>query len=506
MKVGLGKKMSIALIAFIAPLMANAQSEQQAPPLSIDLEKAIEIALNENPTVKIADLEIQKKKYAKKSAQSSLYPQIDLVGQYSRAIKKQVMYMGGDEDSGGGMASMFDGIFDPIIGGTGLTLSQLHPGFNPEQLADNIKTVQDNMPPKDSGDGGIEVGRDNTWTGGLNLNWPIVVPTLWKSLEISSLDVELAVESARSSKINMINSIRKSYYGILLAKDAYNVLQQSYDNAQLNYENIKYKFDQGIVSEFDLIRADVNLKNIKPNLIQAQNAYNLATLSLKALMGIDIDQEISVSGSLVDYEEGLYQEIMAVDTTLTFNSDLKQFDIQTEQLEKSLSLYKAQYLPTIAVAGNYTYMSMNNNFKFGDYKWNPYSNVSISISIPIFDGLKKRNDIKQTKVSLEQMKWQREDIVRNLRLAVNNNVNNMTNYVEQIFSTKDVVAQAQKGYEISQKLYDTGMGTLLELNDAQLGLTQASLAFTQAIYNYLASKADLDKTLGIDPDFINENK
>ena len=81
----------------------------------------------------------------------------------------------------------------------------------------------------------------------------------------------------------------------------------------------------------------------------------------------------------------------------------------------------------------------------------------------------------------------------------------MTNYVEQVFSTKDVVAQAEKGYEISQKLYDTGIGTLLELNDAQLGLTQASLAFTQAIYNFLAAKADLDKTLGIDPNIIKEN-
>ena len=96
------------------------------------------------------------------------------------------------------------------------------------------------------------------------------------------------------------------------------------------------------------------------------------------------------------------------------------------------------------------------------------------------------------------MKWQREDVVRNLQLAVNNNINTMSNYVEQIFSTKDVVAQAQKGYEISQKLYDTGMGILLDLNTAQLGLTQASLAFNQAVYNFLASKADLDKLLGVE--------
>ncbi|MDR0428053.1 MAG: TolC family protein [Dysgonamonadaceae bacterium] len=495
MKIGLGKKMSTALIAIFAPFMANAQSERQAPPLAIDLEKAIEIALSENPTVKVADMEVQKKKYAKKSAQSALYPQIDLEGTYTRAIKKQVMYMDGAFDMGQSMKPLLDGIEDVLMEKTS------SPNYNEGDL---MNAIAANTPPP-SGDGSITIGRDNTWQGGFNVQWALITPTLWKSIQLTSLDIELAVENARASKINMINSVRKSYYGVLLAKDSYKVLQQSYDNALLNYKSIKSKYEQGIVSEFDMIRADVNVKNIKPNLIQTQNAYNLSTLNLKALMGIDVDQEITVEGSLLDYEDALYKDILSADTTLQNNSDLRQFDIQTHQLQKSLELYKAQYLPTLAVMGNYTFMSMNNNFKFGDYKWNPYSNISVALSIPIFDGLKKHNDIKQTKVSLEQMKWQREDIVRNLQLAINSNVNNMTNYVEQVFSTKDVIVQARKGYEISQKLYDTGVGTLIELNDAQLGLTQASLAFNQAIYNYLASKADLDKTLGITPEIITEN-
>jgi outer membrane protein TolC len=176
--------------------------------------------------------------------------------------------------------------------------------------------------------------------------------------------------------------------------------------------------------------------------------------------------------------------------------------MQVLQLEKSLELYRAQYYPTIAITGSYMYMSMNNDFRFGDYLWNPTSSITLNISIPIFDGFKKRSDIRQTRVSLQQMRYQREDIVRNLKLSISNDISNMSNYVEQVLSTKDVVVQAQKGYEISRKLYDTGMGTLLDLNDAQLGLTQASLAYNQAIYNYLSSKADLDKTLGLDPSEI----
>ena len=481
----LGKKLSIALTAILIPWMIEAQ-EKQAP-LELTLDKAIEIALSENPTVKIADVEIQKKKYAKKSAQSALYPQIDAIGQYTRTLKKQVMYMDGAFDINSMLEPMFMGLEQTFMG--------VDPNYVPGTMKNNIIA---NTPQETSSNDGISIGRDNNWTGGFNLSWPVVVPTLWKSLEISSLDVELAVENARSSRINMVNSIRKTFYSVLLAKDVVHLYQENYDNAVLYYNNINNKFKQGVVSEFDMIRADVNAKNIKPNLTQAQNAYNLVSLSLKALMGIDMDQVILVSGDLLDYEEDLYAEVLKMDTSLVNNSDLKKFDIQNEQLKKMLELYKAQYLPVVAITGNYVYMSMNNDFKFGDYRWNPYSTIGISVSIPIFDGFKKKNDIRQTKASLIQMEWQREDIVRNLQLAINNNVNNMTNYVEQVFSTKDVIAQAQKGYEISQKLYDTGMGTILDVNTAQLGLMQARLAFTQAIYNFLASKADLDKTLGIE--------
>jgi outer membrane protein TolC len=486
MKLRTGKKMCIGLLLILSVFSAKAQ--EQPAPLEITLERAIEIALSENPSVKIADLEVQKKKYAKQATQSAIYPQIDAVGQYSRTLKKQVMYMDG--------AFNMSDMFTPIITGIEQTFKGIDPdGYQLGTLANNIAA---NTPPATNSSDGISIGRDNNWSGGFQLTWPVLVPTLWKSLDISSLDMELAVESARASKINMINSIRKAYYSVLLAKDVLSVYRKSYDNAILTYNDVNNKFKQGTVAEFDLIRADVNAKNIKPNLIQAQNAYNIATLSLKALMGIDMNQTISVEGSLKDYEESLYTEVLNIDESLNSNSDLKKFDIQTEQLQKSLELYKAQYYPTISISGSYMYMAMNNDFKFGDYRWNPTSSVSLNISIPIFDGFKKQKTIQQTKVNLEQMKWQREDVVRNLQLAIDNNINTMANYVEQVFSTKDVVTQALKGYEISQKLYDTGMGTLLDMNTAQLGLTQASLSFNQAIYNFLASKADLDKLLGVD--------
>ncbi|MDR2627069.1 MAG: TolC family protein [Dysgonamonadaceae bacterium] len=494
MKIRCWKKWLAGIYLLAFPFFGKAQTVQDS--LQLTLEKAIAIAMSENPSVKVAGLEIKKKEYAKQSAQSALYPQIDVVGQYTRTLKKQVMYMDGAFD----MGSMLNPVILPLYAGIDQTFQQT--GLQPGDFYNYAKAAQEAYdaanPPQTSSDGGISVGRDNNWTGGLNLSWPVVVPTLWKTLDISSLDVELAVESARSSKVNLSNDVKKAYYGVMLAQDSYDVFRESYDNALSNYNNIKQKFDQGLASEFEVITADVRVKNVKPNMIQAQNALSLASLSLKALMGIDLDQAVKPMGSLKDYEENIYADVIQADTSLANNSNLRQLDLRSEQLQKTLQLYKAQYWPTVAITGQYVYMSMNNDFRFADYKWNPYSTVGLSVSIPLFDGFKKRSDVRQTRVSIEQMKYQREELVKNLTLSVKNGINSMTNYVEQVFSTKGVVKQAQKGYDISLKRYDTGMGTLLELNDAQVAHIQASLAYNQAIYNYLSSKADLAKTLGLE--------
>lgn len=231
--------------------------------LVLDIKKALEIALSENPTVKVANKEIQKKKYAQKGSYAALFPQVSFAADYNRTLKKQVMYMDG---------------FD--MGSTEI------PGM-------------EDMPNMDEG---IEVGRDNNWNLGFNASMPIVNAALWKSLSISAVDVELAIEQARSSKIAMVNQVKKGYYGVLLANDSYRVFKESYDNAMENYLDIKHKFEQGTVAEYDLIRANVTVKNSEPNMLQAENALVLAKWQLKALLGMDLDINIECEGQLTDFE------------------------------------------------------------------------------------------------------------------------------------------------------------------------------------------------------------
>lgn len=447
--------LGLSCVILLFPSVIYAQEE-----IEIDLDKAIEIALTESPTIQVANKEIEKKKYAKKGAYAPLFPQINISGDYNRTLKKQMMYM--------------DGAFGDMPGG------------------DMPETDAPTMDPSK----GIEVGRNNNWTAGVSFSLPIVAPILWKSLEVSAIDVELAVEAARSSKISMVSQVKKGFYGVLLAQDSYTVFKLSYDNAMLNYVDVKQKYEQGLVAEYDLIRADVQVKNVEPNLFQAENAQTLALWRLKALLGVELDLNIQCSGSLTDFESDMYANYLATDTSLVNNTDLKQIDLQKNMLGKTLQMQKFEYLPTLSLSGVYQYTSMNNDFKFSTYQWNPYSMVGIKLNIPIFAGGARKHKIAQTRVSIEQVQLQREDLNRNLQLAVKQYMDNMNTSVKQFSASQQAVKQAERGNLIAQKRYETGVATLLELNDADLSLTRARLTFNQSIFDYMVAKSDLEKTLG----------
>lgn len=454
----MSKKMMLAVFTLLTSLAFTPVKAQDT--LKLTMEKALEIALSENPTVQVANKEIQKKKYAQKGSYASLFPQISFGADYNRTLKKQVMYMDGFDMGAGSETTPPPGTetFDPSKG--------------------------------------IEVGRDNNWNLGFNASMPLVNAQLWKSLSISAIDVELSIEQARSSKISMVNQVKKSFYSVLLANDSYRVFKESYDNAVENYLDIKKKYEQGTVAEYDLIRANVTVKNSEPNMLQAENSLTLTKWQLKALLGMDLDITIDCEGKLTDYESALFADFLSTDTTLASNSDLKLLDLQSNQLQKTLLMQKFEFLPTLSLTGLYQWTSMNNDFRFNNYMWNPYSMIGISLSVPIFTGGSKYYKVKQTQVSIDQMNLQRQDTKRNLQLAVKQYMDNMNTCIKKFDAASKGIEEASRGYLIAQKRYDTGAGTLLELNDSQLSLTQSQLNFNQSIYDYMVAKSDLEKVLG----------
>ncbi|MDD2244936.1 MAG: TolC family protein [Dysgonamonadaceae bacterium] len=445
--------------------------------LILNLETAIDIALSENPSIKVADMEITKKEYANKSAKGALLPQLDLIGQYQRTIKRQTVYFDGGFGIGGDI--------DPTK-------------YTPEELkiAQVIGKLFAPDPSTTSSSEGVQMGRFNMWTTGLNVSLPLIVPSLWKNIQMTEVDIELALEKSRASKINMINQVTKSFYSLLLAQDSYRVFKETYTTDSLNLVNITNRFKQGVVAEYDVITADVRMKSLIPTILQSENMMKIAEIQLKMLMGIDSEVPLIIEGALTDYEDDIFNTLIPADTSLMNNSDLKQFDLGTQQAKNVIELQKSQFYPVLTSSFNYTYMSQNNDYKFKDYRWDPYSVVGISLAIPLFNGGQRYHNLKQSKIQVLQLQEQRKDLERGLKLQIKNNMDLINKNIEQIIATQSSIQQAQKGYEITVKRYETGLGTIVDVNAAALAVTNAQLQYRNAIYDYLAAKTDLEKVLG----------
>ncbi|HBK95754.1 MAG TPA: TolC family protein, partial [Porphyromonadaceae bacterium] len=353
-------------------------------------------------------------------------------------------------------------------------------------------------PDPESAGEGIQMGRLNVYTAGLNVSMPLVVPSLWKNIQMSRVDIQLAMEKARSSRIDLTNQVKKSFYSLLLAQDSYDVFKKTYATDSLNLENIRDRFKQGVVAEYDVITADVRLKSLIPSILQSENMMKIAELQLKMLMGIDSEIPLKVVGSLDNYRKAMFDTIIPADTSLLNNSDIKQFDLQADMAKKGYEMQKSQFAPTLVSSFNYMYMSQNNDFKFSTYRWDPYSMLGVTLSIPLFNGGQRYHNMKQSEIQLYQLKEQRKDVERGLKLSIKNNWDLMAKSMEQVVASESAVEQARKGYQITQKRYETGMGTIVEVNAAALAITNAELQYRNAIYDYLAAKADLEKTLGYD--------
>ena len=451
-------------------------------PVIITLEQALQIALSENVSVKVADMEIQRTEYAKKGSYASLFPQIDASGAYQRTIKKQVMYMDFD------MSSMLGG------GSTDTTIP------DGTEIPDGVEIPETETESSSSNSGGgIEMGRWNTWSAGVTASMPIVNLQLWKSLKISGMDVELAVEKARSSRLDMVTQVKNAYFATLLAKEAFEVYKQVYENAVQNLEVTQNKYDAQKASDMELLRAKTTVANAVPNVYNAEGSVILALWQLKAVLGVDLDMNLDVAGKLEDWSEQMFYDIHQHDgATLDRNTTMKQLAIQAEMLAETIQLQKYAAIPSLAVAFNFNYSAMTNDFNFSEYRWTPYSYVGLSLNIPIFAGGKRYNQIRQAKNQYEQVKLQTLNTERQLKIAIRQSLNTMETNMKSYYAAKDAIASAQKGYDIVEKSYQLGRSTLIEVNDAQLALTQAQLGASQAVYNFLNAKTQLEQTLGQD--------
>jgi outer membrane protein TolC len=239
--------------------------------------------------------------------------------------------------------------------------------------------------------------------------------------------------------------------------------------------------------------------NAIPNVYNAEGSVILALWQLKAVLGVDLDMNIDIAGKLEDWSQQMFYDIHQHDSvSLDRNTTMKQLAIQAEMLAETIKVQKYANIPTLSLAFNFSMNAMTNDFNFSEYRWTPYSVVGLSLNIPIFAGGKRYQQIRQAKNQYDQVKLQTLNTERQLKIAIRQSLNTMETNMKSYYAALEAVAMAQKAYDISEAAYKVGRSTLVELNDAQLALTQSQLAQSQAIYNFVNAKTQLEQTLGQD--------
>lgn len=447
-------------------LAAGATPADTVPTLTLD--QCLQIALSENPTVRVADMEIERMDYSRREVIGQLLPNIEFGGSYNRTLAKQTMYMDMDFGAFGG-------------GGGG---------------EDNADASQ---MPRGASDGGIKVGQDNSWNLGFSASVPLIAPQLWKSIGVSDAQILVSAEEARQSRQNLVNQVKNAYYKLLLALDTRRTVQESYDMAALTHRMYTDQHAAGAASDYDVLRTSVAMKTIEPELLAADVAIKQARLQLLILMGLDASFNLQPANTLADYQEGMYGEVLGLQTDYSGNADLRLLELNTDLLRRNLQIQKLSLAPTLALTANYNWTSMGNGSPLKNFRWSPYSMVGVTLSIPIFQGGQRAWRIKQAQVQVEQMTWQRQNLERTIAMQASLAVDNIGINVRQIASCAQSVSEAETAHTIMERSFAIGAASYLDLRDSELSLTRARLTYYQSIYNYLVARSDLELLLGNAP-------
>jgi len=300
-------------------------------------------------------------------------------------------------------------------------------------------------------------------------------------------------EAIRQSMQETVFNVKKAFYGYLLAKKFVEVSEEAVGLAEKHWKNVKSLYDVGMASKFDLLRSEVQVANLKPQLIRAKNGLSTAELGLKMLLGLDLKQPIEVKGEL-SYKEFEANVDAGVAQALANRPEMNQLKFQQQMAAEMLKMARGAYLPTLAIGGAYNYWG--NRFKFTKDSWESYYSVNLVLDIPLFNGFVNSAKVGESKAMLRQLDYSRKGLSEMVKFEVQEAILSLQQAKESLLSQEKNVEQAQEAVRIADLNYAEGLATNLDVSFAQMALTQAKTNYSQALYDYALALAQLEKAIG----------
>jgi len=431
------------ILVFILIMTTVFQSVRSQNKNSLSLEAAIELALIKNSDVIIAKNQLSSSEFAVKEAYGNFLPKLSLNASYNRNLDNQVIFL------------------PTTIGGSSAT----------------------------------EIGSDNDYRAALNLNIPIFYNYNFANKKLSETQRDFINETKRGVQQSVINGTKKAYFNYLIIQEVVLVQQNSLANALDILEDIKKRLTLGTVTEYDVTSAKVQVANAKTNLLEAQSNLLPAENNLKLITGINSEENIILTEDIQLLDEEITIQ-NGIETMLEDNSRLKQLELDIERNDKQINLTKSAYYPTVDAIGNFVYQAQSDDFDINDYYWINTSLVGLQVQFSIFNGTITSNRVQQAKINKENAKVEKDYTTREYKMNYEELVSQLDFSKQRVMVQEDNMNLTEEALALSRKRYDLGVGTFLEVNDAELQYTQARLSWLQAISNYKSAFYDYQLLIG----------
>lgn len=282
-----------------------------------------------------------------------------------------------------------------------------------------------------------------------------------------------------------------AYFKFMAARDAVKLSQESVDRLEQYLKDVRLQFDVGVVAKVDVLRSEVELATAKQTLIEWQNTYNITMANLNNIVGLPLTTELSIRGDM-SYTVFDQDMVSCVEAALRQRPEISQATDAAKIAREGITIAKAGYLPIVSAA--YQAGWFDNTFAGGNnFNWTAY----ISTNLNFFDSGLTAGKVKQAVEGYNKAKEELTQAVDGVRLDVRSTYLSLKSFEQSIQTSSAAVGLAEEDYKIKIIRYQAGVGTNLDVLDAQVALTSAKNNYLQAMYNYNNYRAKLDKSMGV---------
>ncbi len=343
----------------------------------------------------------------------------------------------------------------------------------------------------------LKFGTQYNATAGISASQLLFNSDYLVGLQASKTYMELAQKAESRTRIETISSVSKAYYGVLVAKERFKLIDVNITRLEQMQKEMKTLYNNGFIEKIDLDRVEVNYNNLLVEKEKTTRLIHLSEALLKFQMGMNPDQTIELNDSL-----GTFLNKLTAYTNVKANPssriEYSLLETQNKLNELDLKRYRLSYLPNLVAYGSATAQAQRTQFDIFDtkQKWFPIGVIGVTLNLPVFDGLQKNYRIQQAKISLLKSKNSLDQTQKAIVLETNNANTSYTNALATLKIQTRNIELAENVYQTTKIKYEQGLGSNLEVINAQASYRETLVNYYASIYDALVSKTDLDKALG----------